>query len=152
MTSGMPERDAWSIPGVYLLTKGGDGRVAIPHLTLTFVPKGIELAKANDEVVWSCTWSKMEELTMGERSTLPDGTDGVVMTVAEPGGRQHRFVLPTSDPADTEAAIRNLAASHRVKGVAPPAAVSRRLTIAVAVSTGATLTILLLSAAHIIHF
>jgi hypothetical protein len=151
MTSGMPVEE-WSIPGVYLLTKGGDGRVAIPHLTLTFVTKGIQLAKANDEVVWSCTWSKMEELTMGERSMLPDGTDGVIMMVAEPGGRQHRFVLPTSAPAETEGAIRSLAAAHRVHGAAPPAAVSRRLTVAVAIATVATLTVLLLSAAHVIHF
>ncbi|MGA2932832.1 MAG: hypothetical protein ABSE98_12185 [Acidimicrobiales bacterium] len=33
------------------LTEGGEGHVAVPHLTLTLVPTGMELDKS-DESVW----------------------------------------------------------------------------------------------------
>jgi hypothetical protein len=151
MPSKDPEVD-WNIPDVYLLTGGGDGRVAIPKLSLTFGPTGIELAKADHEVVWQCTWAHLDELSTSERSVLPDGTEGVVLAVVEHGGRQHRFVLPADEPNATEALIRERARSHRIRIFGPPQAVSRTLTVAVVVATLATLSALLLSAAHVLHF
>jgi hypothetical protein len=151
MTSVKDSEEAWSIPDVYLLTSGTKGRVAIPNLSLTFVGKGVELAKSDGVVVWRCTWSKMDELSAGERSTLPDGRDGLVVVVVENDGRQHRFVLPTGDPDSVEAEIRARATLHRLRTAAPPTAVSRRLTMAVVVAAVATLAVLLLSAAHVVY-
>jgi hypothetical protein len=151
----MPSKDpeeAWSIPDVYLLTGVGDDRVAIPDLALTFGGTGIELAKADGEVVWHCAWAQLDELSTSERSILPDGSDGVVVVVVEHGGRQHRFVFPTNQPSELEAAIRARAVAHRIRTFEPPQAVSRTLTVAVVVATIATLTVLLLSAAHVLHF
>jgi hypothetical protein len=151
----MPSKDpeeAWRIPEAYLLTGVGEERVAIPHLVLTFGGRGIELAKADAEVVWDCAWTQLDEVSTSERSILPDGTDGVVVVVIEHGGRQHRFVLPADNPDQLEAAIRARATSHRIRTFTPPQAVSRTLNVAVVVATVATWTALLLSAVHVLHF
>ena len=92
-------------------------------------------------------------MTPVERSVLPDGRDGVVMVVVERGRhRHHRFVLTTDDPAATEASIRGRAAAHGLRTTTPKRAVSRTLTLAIVVIALATMTALLLSAAHVIHF
>ncbi len=141
------------MPDVYLLTEGAEGDVAVPHLALTFLDSGLTLDKADGEPVWDSPWSQLEEMSPVERSILPDGRDGVVMVVVEQGRRhQHRFVLATDDAASTEDAIRGRAVAHGLRTRSPRPAVSRPLTVAVVVAGLATLTALLLSAAHIIHF
>ncbi|HVB91145.1 MAG TPA: hypothetical protein VND70_03495 [Acidimicrobiales bacterium] len=152
MASVKDPEEAWSIPDVYLLTKGVARRVAIPDLELTFGARDLALARSSGKVIWRCTWSKVDELSIAERSILPDGREGVVVAVVERGGRHHRFVLPTDDPVAVEANVRALAAAHRIRTLAPQAAVVRRLTVAVMVATTATLILLLLSAAHVLHF
>ena len=105
---------AWTVPDVHLLTDGGEGQIAVPHLTLTFAPTGMELDKADGEEVWSSTWTQLQELSPVERSVLPDGRDGVVILVVErEDRRRHRFVLPTDDVASTEATIRRRAVGAR---------------------------------------
>ena len=71
------------MPDVYLLTEGQEGEVAIPHLTLTFLDSGLALQKADGEPVWDSAWAELEELSPVERSMLPDGRAGVVITVVE---------------------------------------------------------------------
>jgi hypothetical protein len=61
------------VPDVYLLTEGADGRVAVPHLTLTFDAAGLALDKTDGEPVWFCGWDKLREMAPVERSVLPDG-------------------------------------------------------------------------------
>ena len=95
---------------VYLLTEGDEGPIAVPHLELTFMDKGLELDKPDGEAVWNTAWSDLEEMSPVERSVLPDGSEGVVMLVVERSGRRrHSLVLATSDAAATEAAIRGRA-------------------------------------------
>ena len=144
--------ETWSIPGVFLLTDGSDRLVAIPDLRLDFGATGIELVKADDELAWQCSWPELGELSTAERSVLPDGREGIVVLLVEQVGRRHRFVLPTDEPKVAETRVRELATAHRVRTSEPPAAVSRTLTVAVIVATVATLTVLLLSAAHVLHF
>jgi hypothetical protein len=153
--SAMPDSDSgmqWSVYEVFLLTDGRDGRVAIPHLQLNFVATGIELVKANAESAWYCAWDDVIELSTAERSVLPDGREGVVVVVEERGGRSHRFVAPSDDPTVVEARVRDLVTIHGLRAVEPSRAVSRTLTVAVILATLATLTALLLSAEHVIHF
>jgi hypothetical protein len=145
--------EAWSVPDVYLLTEGAEGDVAVPHLALTFLDSGLTLDKADGEPVWDSPWSQLEEMSPLERSVLPDGRDGVVMVVVERGrGHRHRFVLATDDAASTENAIRDRAVAHGLRTRSARPAVSRLLTVAIVVAALATLTVLLLSAAHVIHF
>jgi hypothetical protein len=151
MTS-VREPEAWSIRDVFLLTESREGRVAIPHLQLSFLTTGIELAKSSGDVAWHGAWSTLDELSTAERSVLPDGRAGVVIVLVERGGRQHRFVLPADEPDAIEARVREEARRHRLRTHAPPTAVSPKLTVAVAVTTLVTLTVLLLSAAHVLHF
>ncbi len=141
------------MPDVYLLTEGAEGNVAVPHLALTFLDSGLTLDKADGEPVWDSPWSQLEEMSPVERSVLPDGRGGVVMVVVERGRRRrHRFVLATDDVASTEDAIRGRAAAHGLRTRSARPAVSRPLTVAVVVAALATLTALLLSAAHVFHF
>jgi hypothetical protein len=145
--------DTWTVPGVYLLTEGPDGRVAVPDLALSFLDDGIALEKSDGEPVWSAAWSELDEMATVERSELPDGGDGVVITVVErEGRRRHGFVLPTDDPISTESSVRALARSHRLRTNRTRRPVSRLLTASVVVAAAVTLTLLLLSAAHVIHF
>jgi hypothetical protein len=84
---------------------------------------------------------------------LPDGRSGVVIAVVERDGhRRHRFVLAADDADVTEGWIRDRAGSHGLRTTSPRAAVSRLLLVAIGLAFGATLTVLLLSAAHVIHF
>jgi hypothetical protein len=141
------------VPGVYLLTEGPDGRVAVPDLALSFLSDGIALDKADGEPVWRAPWSELDEMSTVERSELPDGGDGVVITVVErEGRRRHSFVLPADDPISTESSVWALARAHRLRTNRPRRPVSRFLTASVVVAAAATLTVLLLSAAHVIHF
>jgi hypothetical protein len=146
--------EAWTARDVYLLTGGADGTVAVPQLALTLLPGGIELDKPDGEIVWSCTWPELHELSPVERSVLPDGSDGVVVEVVEKGrrGRRHRFVLPTDDPVAVEELLRRRARDHGLHTASAHAPVSRLLTALIALATVATLTLLLLSAAHVLHF
>jgi hypothetical protein len=146
--------DAWTVADVYLLTDGPDGAVAVPNLALTFSVAGIELdKKAGGGMVWDCRWSELDEMSTVERSVLPDGGGGVAIEVVErEGRRRHRFVLAVDDADFTERWIRERAESHGLRTVTPQAAVSRLLLITIGLALGATLTVLLLSATHVIHF
>jgi hypothetical protein len=146
--------EAWTVRGVYLLTAGADGEVAVPHLALTLLPEGVELDKPDGETVWSCTWPELHEMSPVERSVLPDGSDGVVVEVVEKGrrGRRHRFVLPTDDVASLEELLRRRARAHGLHTGSRHMHVSRVLTAVILLATVATLTILLLSAAHVFRF
>jgi hypothetical protein len=146
--------EAWTVRDVYLLTTGVDGQVAVPQLALTLLPEGIELDKPDGEIVWSCTWPELHEMSPVERSVLPDGSDGVVVEVVEKGrrGRRHRFVFPTDDPVSVEEFFRRRARAHGLHTASPHAPASRLLTAVIALAAVATLTLLLLSAAHVLHF
>jgi len=147
------EDEAWTVPDVYLLTAGSEGPVAVPDLRLTFREGGLELDKADGEMVWDCDWSDLVEMAPIERSVLPDGKDGVVMLVVERDHRRrHRFVLATDDADATEGLIRGRAGSHGLRTRWPRPAVSRLLTVAVVVAFAVTMTLLLLSAVHVIRF
>jgi hypothetical protein len=147
------EDEAWTVPDVYLLTGGSEGPVAVPHLRLTFRQSGLELDKADGELVWDCDWSDLVEMAPIERSVLPDGKDGVVMVVVERDRRRrHRFVLVTDDADATEDLIRGRAGIHGLRTRWPRPAVSRLLTLAIIAAFAVTLTLLLLSAVHVIHF
>ena len=110
------------------------------------------MAKQDGELAWQCAWPALDVLSTAGRSILPDGRAGVVVVVVEHGGRQHRFVMPTEDPGPLESEVRVRARAHRLGTFEPPAAVSRLLTVAVAIAAAATLAVLLLSAAHVLHF
>jgi hypothetical protein len=145
--------EAWSVPDVYLLTEGQEGEVAVPHLTLTFFDSGLALDKADGEPVWDSAWAELEELSPVERSLLPDGRAGVVITVVERGRRgRHRVVLTTDDAAVTEAAVRARATAHGLRTRSARPAVSRLLLAGVVLAALAAMAALLLSAAHVIHF
>jgi hypothetical protein len=145
-------QDAWTVPDVYLLTEGAEGQVAVPDLALTFDARGIELEKSDGESVWACPWDKLDEMSPVERSVLPDGRDGVVLVVVERDGRRrHRFVLGADHAEVAEEWIRERADSHGLRTTSPQATVSRLLLVAIGLAFGATLTILLLSAAHVIR-
>jgi hypothetical protein len=145
--------EAWSVPDVYLLTDGSQGEMAVPHLTLTFLESGLALDKADGEPVWGSDWAGLEELSAVQRSVLPDGRDGVVIAVVERAGRHtHRFVLATDDVVITERAVRDRAAAHGLRTRSARRAVSRLLTVGLALALLGTLAVLLLSAAHVIHF
>jgi hypothetical protein len=146
------EDETWTVPDVYLLTAGADGTVAVPHLRLTFRESGLELDKADGELVWDCDWSDLAEMAPIERSVLPDGRDGVVMVVVERDGRRrHRFVLATDDAETTEDVIRSRAGNHGLRTRWPRPAVSRLLTVVIVLAFAITLTLLLLSAVHVIR-
>ncbi|HSZ36032.1 MAG TPA: hypothetical protein VK773_02990 [Acidimicrobiales bacterium] len=141
------------MPEVYLLTRGSEGAVAVPDLRLTFGRNGLELEKADGESVWECEWSDLLEMAPVERSVLPDGKDGIVMVVVERDRRRrHRFVLATDDPEATEDFIRGRAGSHGLRTRWPRPAVSRLLTLVIIAAFAVTMTLLLLSAVHVIRF
>jgi hypothetical protein len=145
--------EAWTVRDVYLLTEGDEGPIAVPHLELTFMDKGLELDKPNGEAVWNTAWSDLEEMSPVERSVLPDGSDGVVMLVVERSGRRrHSLVLATSDAAATEAAIRGRARAHGVETNRSRRAASRALNVVIVLVAAVVMTALLLQAAHVIHF
>ena len=140
------------MPDVYLLTEGAGQRVAVPHLTLTFLDSGLALDKTDGERVWFSSWDQLREMAPVGRSVLPDGRDGVVILVVQHGGRgRHRLVLAADDPV-TEAAIRDRAAAHGLRTNSEKPAVSRRLTVSIALCGAAVMAVLLLSAVHLIHF
>ncbi len=147
------EEEVWTVPDVYLLTAGSEGTVAVPHLRLTFRQRGLELDKADGELVWDCDWSDLVEMAPIERSVLPDGKDGVVMIVVERDRRRHhRFVLATDDADATEDFIRGRAGAHGLRTRWPRPAISRLLTFVIIAAFAVTMTVLLLSAVHVIHF
>jgi hypothetical protein len=144
--------ETWTVPEVYLLTEGPDGTVAVPALTLSFYADGIEVDKADGEEVWSRAWTQLSELSPTGRSDLPGGGDGVVVTVVErERRRRHRFVLGTGDPDATERFLGDLARAHGLATDVPEHAVSRLLTVGIVVAFAAVMTVLLLSAAHVVH-
>lgn len=145
--------EAWSVPDVYLLTDGPQGDVAVPHLTLIFLEDGLALGKADGDPVWGSAWTELEEMSPVERSVLPDGRDGVVIAVVERGHhRRHRFVLATDDAVTMEQEVRSRALAHGLRSRSARRAVSRPLMVAVLLAALATVTALLLSAAHVIRF
>jgi hypothetical protein len=147
------DEESWTVPDVYLLTDGPQGPVAVPHLRLTFRERSLVLDKADGELVWDCDWADLVEMAPVERSVLPDGNEGVVMVVVERDRRRrHRFVLATDDADETEDFIRGRAGAHGLRTRWPRPAVSRMLMVAIVVAFAATLTLLLLSAVHLIRF
>jgi hypothetical protein len=144
--------ETWRVPEVYLLTEGPDGTVAVPALTLTFFADGIEVDKADGEEVWSRDWKQLAEMSPTSRSVLPGGGDGVLVTIVERAHRRpHRFVLGTGDPENTELFLRDLARAHGLASRRPQRAASRLLTAALVLAFAAVMTVLLLSAAHVVH-
>jgi hypothetical protein len=152
MPSASGETQAWSVDDVYLLTDGRDGRIAVPQLRIEFDQLGLVLTKGNDEVVWSSPWSELGALATAERSVLPDGRDGIVIVIAERSGPRHRFVLPTTEPAEMENRLRTMAAANRLTTNRIPRAAPRALTALVVLASGGTLAVLLLAANGTIHF
>ena len=151
--------EAWTVSDVYLLTAGSagsagaEGPVAVPDLRLTFSAHGLALDKADGEKVWDCDWTDLVEMSPVERSVLPAGREGVVMVVVERSRRRrHRFVLATDDVEATEARIRQQAGDHGLRTRWPRPPVSRLLMLAVVAAFALTLTLLLLSAVHVIRF
>jgi hypothetical protein len=144
--------EAWSLPDVYLLAAGPKGELAVPHLTLTFLESGLTLGRADGEPVWHSGWTELEEMSPVERSALPDGHAGVVIVVVERDRERHRLVLTTDDAVSTEAAIRAFATAHGLRTRSARPAVSRLLMAFIVAAALATVTALLLSAAHVIHF
>jgi hypothetical protein len=143
----------WSVPDVYLLAEGRSGESAVPHLTLTFLDSGLVLEQADGDTLWHGAWAELRQMAPVARSVLPDGRDGVVVVVVERHrGRRHHFVLTTDDVGSMEAEVRGRAAAHGLRTNEAARAVSRPLTAAVALAALATLALLLLSAAHVIHF
>lgn len=142
------------MPDVYLLTEGPDGAMAVPNLTLNFLPTGLALEKSAGEAVWESSWSDLAEMSVVERSVLPGGRAGVAILVVERGEvrREHRFVLTTSDPAETVSAVRGRAAAHGLRTTVPCSPVSKILTVGIVLLALATLTALLLSAVHVFRF
>jgi hypothetical protein len=146
--------ESWSVPDVYLLTEGPEGTVAVPHLALTFGQGGLALDKADGGEVWGSRWDDLEEMAPVARYELPDGRPGVVIVVVERGDgtpQQHRFVLATDQPAETEASIRGSAATHGLRTNRRRPAVSKALTALIVLAVLATTSLLLLSAAHVLH-
>ena len=144
--------EVWTVPGVYLLATRGEGEVAVPELALSLSSRGVELHKPDGDVVWSRMWADLRALAPVQRSVLPDGSDGIVVDVVERGqrGRRHRFVVPADDPAVMEEMIANHARAHGLQADARRQPVSVVLTGVIVVAAIATITILLLSAAHVI--
>jgi hypothetical protein len=153
MPSAPDSDDLWVVPGVYRLTEGPEGPVAVPQLQLTFHDDGIAVDKSDGEAVWSAAWPDLVEMSTNKRSELPGGAGGVVIVVVERRRRRrHRFVLPSDDPGFMESSIQHLARAHRLRTNRPGRPVSRALTTVVVLAAAATLTALLLSAVHVIHF
>jgi hypothetical protein len=154
MPPATESEESWILPDVYLLTESKNGRVAVPHLCLELTADGITLAKENAELAWSSDWSGLSELSTGEHSVLPDGGEGIVLVVVERSGRQHRFVLPIDQTDDVAQRLRGVALTHRLSTGKGERARGpwRSLTVAVAIAFMGTLTVLLLSAEHVIRF
>jgi hypothetical protein len=146
--------EAWTVHGVYLLAARSDGEIAVPQLTLSLTPSGIELDKADGAVIWSRSWPELRTMSPVQRSVLPDGGDGVVVDVVErgPRGRRHRFVVPADEPASVEEAVWSHARAHGLQAASRRPPVSRALTVVIAAAAIATITTLLLSAAHVFSF
>jgi hypothetical protein len=145
--------ETWTVRDVYLLAAGSDGQVAVPELTLIFLPDGMELDKPDGEPVWRRRWSRLRQLATVERSTLPDGSAGVVVEVVERGrrGRRHRFVVPATDPSSFEELVTARARAHGLQTTVEGSPVSRAVTAVIVVAAIVTMTVLLLSAAHVVR-
>ncbi len=152
----------WTVSGVYLLTEASDGAVAVPELTMTFGELGIDVDRPDGERAWSRPWDEIEEMTPTDRSVLPGGGAGIVIKVVERAHRRaHRFVVPTDDPVGTEQMLEDLATDHGMAASVHEATpdlesgrgreLSRILTGAIVMAFVAVLTILLLSATHVIR-
>ena len=141
------------MPDVYLLAEGRDGESAVPHLTLRFLDTGLVLEQSDGQPLWQAEWTELARMAPVARSVLPDGRYGVVVLVAGRGrGHRHQVVLTTDDVATTEAEVRARARAHGLRTRAPAHAVPRGLIAGVVVAGVGTLTLLLLSAAHVVHF
>lgn len=147
----VPVRAHLRFDGVYLLTSGPDGPTAVPGLHLALEDGGVTLAKGDGSPVWTAGWDQVAEVATPERSTLPDGTSGVVLVVTTRQDRSHRFVVPAGQPAALEAALGSLARSH---GVAPPPPEPTQpvaLVVGVIAVVAVVVAVLLLAAGHVIH-
>jgi len=142
----------WTFSGVYVLTEGNDGRVAIADMALTLDPSGVSVRSRNGEVAWSSPWSRVRELSTAQHSVLPDGRTGLVVVCVEQGGYRHSFVVPTTAPEELDEMMQEAAARHHLRSRQSSGIGTRILTATVVVATTATVTLLVLSAAHVIHF
>jgi hypothetical protein len=109
--------------------RGGRGRVAVPHLTLTFDAAGLALDKTDGEPVWFCGRDQLREMSPVEHS-----------------------VLATDDPGSTEPSVRDRADSHGLGGSPERPRVSRALNMSIVVAVATVMAVLLLSAFHLIQF
>ena len=163
-----PDDGPWTLPGVYLLAdsgladsgvaenggaESGGGEVAVPGLTLTFLETGVVLMGADGETVWESRWSEVAEISPAGSSVLPDGGPALQLLAVERSGRRWCcLVVPTEDTEATAASVRQWARSHGLRSRSGPPAVRTSLTVAVAVLVVAVVTLLLLSAAHVLSF
>ncbi len=60
-------------------------------------------------------------------------------------------MLGTGDPDTTELFIRDLARAHGMSAQVPGGSISRLVTAGIVVAFAAVMTVLLLSAAHVVH-
>ncbi len=149
------EDGQWTLTGVYLLPDavgGAAGSGAVADLSLTFLDGGVELVGAGGDTVWACDWSDLAQMSPSGYAELPDGGAALQLLAVERSGRRWHLVVPADDTETAAASIRSRARSHHVRSAAPTPAVRRSVTIAVAVLAAATLTVLLLSAAHVFTF
>ncbi len=149
------EDGKWTLTGVYLLPDPDPDAVgsgAGEGLSLTFLDAGVELAGAGGDTVWACDWSDLAEMSPSGYAELPDGGDALQLLAVERSGRRWHLVVPADDTGTAAASIRSRARSHDVRSAPTTPAVRRSVTIAVAVLAAATLTVLLLSAAHVFTF
>ena len=121
-------------------------------LRLTFTDGGVELVGTGGDTVWECDWSDLAEMSPSGYAELPDGGDALQLLAVERSGRRWNLVVPADDTETAAASIRSRARSHDVRSAPTTPAVRRSVTIAVAVLAAATLTVLLLSAAHVFTF
>jgi hypothetical protein len=149
MTPPNTADDTWVTSGVFLLTDGSEGRVAVPDLVLSIGEVGIELAKADGQLVWRCQWDEVSEFMVPGRSRLADGRDAVVVEVGERNGRPHRFVVPSADPAEDEQRVRDVARALVTPG--SRSALSAFLSTVIVLAVLGTLAVLMLSADHVIR-
>jgi hypothetical protein len=119
-------------------------------LSLSFLDRGVELEGPSGRTVWACEWSDMAEISSTGSAVLPDGGSAVQVLALERNGGEWHFVVPTDDPEATASSIRHRARYHGLRSAAQPPAVRRVVMVAVALLVATTVTVLLLSAAHVL--
>jgi hypothetical protein len=140
-----------SIAGAYLLTTGPEGPVALPGIGLTIDQIGVTVLKPDGQVGAVMSWTELVSLDTTERSRTPDGRPAVVV-LARGASKDHRFVVPSAEPAELEAAISSWSAlcSDRGAPVASQRRVSPVLVGLLAIVVAGAVAVLLLASAGVL--